>query len=60
MKEVNEKITRRQFFNKQFLTPLSLISILFDDKIEDDSKEDIFDLDKLPVKDKKLFQQLAG
>lgn len=54
---MQEPITRRQFLNKQFLAPLALIAMLFDEKKEE---ENTFELDKLPLADKKLFQQLAG
>jgi len=60
MKEVNEKITRRQFLRKQFLAPLVLISMIFDEKIEDNDKKATFELNKLSSVDKKLFKQLAG
>lgn len=55
-KKANKEISRREFLCKQILTPLGLISILFDRKIE----EETFDVDKLSQKDKKVFQQLSG
>jgi len=57
-KEFNKEISRREFLNKQFLTPLALISILFNEEEKDN--DETFDVDKLSPKDKKLFQQLAG
>lgn len=55
-KNANKEISRREFLGKQLLTPLGLMSMLFDRKIE----KEVFDVDKLFQKDKKVFQQLAG